>query len=150
MTVTEVKIIEDTLTPWITRKIEDLPSFEQQLIETLHRALVKDIKPYVPRERGYLEESAETVWFIEPALHNWRMEIVWTGMLNPHRDGIHKDFIGDDGERLDYALFQYYAPLRHDSKPQATHLWFEYGVKDFEANNYGGLDKLYLEWLFKK
>lgn len=144
----DVQIIENTLETWLTRKQSELPALEERLIEIMGKALAKDTKPYVPRERGYLESSAESVWFLEPALHYWGLEIVWTGMLNPHRDGIHKDFIGANGELLDYALFQYFSPLRHE-KLGATDHWVDYGMKDFVAENYGQIDKHFMEWLFK-
>lgn len=146
MTVIECKIVEDTLSTWLERKINELPSFEKQLIETLGRAFVEVTKPYVPYEKGYLEESAESVWFIEPALHNWRLEIVWTGMMNPSREG-HSDFVDDDGNPLDYALFQYFAPLRHPVK--GTDHWVDYGAKDFMSKEIPKLGDRYLEWLFK-
>lgn len=146
--VLEFRIIEDTFSPWLSRKKGDLPAFEEQLIEALGRAFVKESKPFVPYEQGYLESSAESVWFIEPALHHWELEIVWTGMMNPSREG-HSDFVGDDGENLDYALFQYYAPLRHPNKPHATHIWVDPTMERFEAHKMGDMDKLFLEWLFK-
>ena len=146
MTVTECRIVEDTLTAWIDRKISNLPSFEEQLIETLGRALAITTKPYVPYEKGYLESSAESVWFIEPALHNWRLEIVWTGMMNPSREG-HGDFIGDGGENLDYALFQYFAPLRHPIK--GTDHWVEHGIKDFERKDFPRIGNQFMDWLFQ-
>lgn len=146
MTVLDCRIVNDTLSAWIERKISELPSFEEQLIQALGKALALDTKPYVPYEQGYLEESAEQVWFIEPSLHNWRLEIVWTGMLNPSREG-HEDFIGEDGENLDYALFQYFAPLRHPIK--GTDHWVDYGTKDFMDKEIPKLGDRYLEWLFK-
>lgn len=149
MTVVECKVVEDTLTAWFERKISELPSFEQQLIETLGRVFVETTKPYVPYEKGYLESSAESVWFIEPALHNWRLEIVWTGMMNPSREGIHRDFIGKDGEHLDYALFQYYAPLRHPNKPKATDHWVEHSTPIFMDKEMPKVGDKFLEWLFK-
>ena len=146
MTVIECTIVEDTLSAWLERKISELPSFEEQLIEVLGRALVTDTKPYVPYEKGYLEESAESMWFIEPTLHMWNLKIVWTGMMNPSREG-HEDFIGEDGEHLDYALFQYYAPLRHPIK--GTDHWVEYGINDFINKEMPKLGDRYMEWLFK-
>ena len=147
MNVVEFNIL-DKLSPWLRRKEHELPSLEEQLTTTLARLFVNLAKPYVPYERGYLENSAEHLWVIEPVLHYYSITVMWTGQLNPSREG-HRDFIGDDGEYLDYALFQYFAPLRHEIKPSATDHWVDPTMKDFESKGMDTTKQMFLEWLFK-
>lgn len=146
-----LKVLEDTITEWTLTKQSGIPQLEAQLLNTLAQAVNYYVKPFVPRDTSALENSPTSHWEITSHAEGLGMFITWTGDDNPNRWDM---FIGDNGELLDYALFQYTIPMFH-KKIGATDHYVDYGLAKLNEGGAKGtrmeyiLGKAFIRWLEK-
>lgn len=144
----ELVISNDTLTPWIDRKISADDALKQDLLESLGEIFVEEISEsdFVPRLSDTLVDSPYEHMVFTNALEAMGLQITWTGEDAPAWE--FQRFQGkEQGE--DYALSNYYGSYYYPNEyPQTKSHWVEKGL-DIVNQAYveSFIGKKFLQWL---
>lgn len=142
-------IKEDSVTPWIDKKLQGLEGFEEMLLTVLANAFLEVTDPFVPHEKssGSLMESAHYMWTWTAPFPAMGLYITWTGIFNTN-ESEYRRFQNIYWE--DYALSVYtgYRYTTGEPVSDGLHHWVDESLEvfdEYEVIEY--LDELFTEYL---
>ena len=146
----EFIIGEDTVTPWVDKRINEINEMSMRLLVDLAEIFLLNIeeKEYEPEWSGTLIESArdEDNWQFISGLEANGLMITWSGEDNPDEEEW-KVFHNQGHE--DYAFANYKGYRWRTLTGQSRHSWVVKGIFDTFTSGEGMdfIGEKYLKWL---
>ena len=142
------EIREDTFTPWADRKLQESELFLNNLMTFLANTFLEETDPFVPVVSGSLLKSAHYMWHWSGGFPAVGLDIVWTGIFNPHQEEFD---VFRNTYREDYAWSVYHGEhYKPTSNPASSDHWVEQSLTYFDAPEVESiLEEKFLEWLFE-